>query len=379
LLSGSLVIQKSLTALQYEYPVFKQITTDFSAEPGMYNQTETTRIELKPAVQSYDPTLGSDGRPNGWTTVSPAQSVDVSVTLDSYYGVPIVFGIGTLAATVRDLFSEKAPLALAALGDTFVGKLTTLMTAANFNAYKGITDAGAGTTSGSKTVTVTASNICYPGQAISGTGIPANSYVATVVDSTTITITQKATATGTITATFGGSKVPTLYASYAKALADFNSACLGDLKAAFSTNEVPTSGRFALLNSTYYGKLSQDPIFNMFAAMKSPDMLTEGRLPRVQGFDCTDAPWFPTASYGVGFAGHKAALVMKARLPQQLAQSFSASAPGSISTITDPATGLSVSLVQFWDLRSNSYEWRPEVMCGAAVGDRRCGLLMTSQ
>lgn len=379
LLTGSLVMQKSLTALQYEYPVFKQITTDFSAEPGELNQSATTRILLKPAVQTYSTTLGSDGRPLGWTNASPAQSVDVSVMLDSYYGVPIVFGIGTLASTVRDLFGETAPLALAAIGDSFVGKLTALMTSANFNAYQGITDAGVGTTSGSKTLVVTSSAINYPGQAVSGTGIPANTYIASVTDATHVVMTQKATATATITGTFGGGKVPVTYTTYAKALADFNSACLGDLKAAFSTNEVPTAGRFTLLNSTYYGKLSQDPIFNMFAAMKSPELLTEGRLPRVQGFDATEAPWFPTANYGVGFAGHKASLIMKARLPQQLSQSFAASAPGNISTVTDPATGLSVSLVQFWNLQTNAYEWRPEVICGAAVGDRRCGLLLSSQ
>lgn len=380
LLSGSLVIQKALTELRYEYPVFDQVTTDFSAEPGALNQTETTRIVLAPALQSYDATLGTDGRPNGWTTASAAQTIDVSVTLDSYYGVPIVFGIGTLAATVRDLFGEQAPMALYALAGGFVSKLTALLTAANFNAYKAITDTGGETTSGSATVVVTASTSYFPGQAISGTGIPAGTYVRSITDSTHVVLTKKATATGTgITFTLGAAKVPTVYTTYAKALADFNTACLGDLKAAFSTNEVPQQGRFAMLNSSYYGRLGQDPIFNMFAAMRSPELITKGRLPEVQGFAPIEAPWFPTDNYSVGFAGHKAALVLKSRLPQQLSQKFAASAPGSISTITDPATKLSVSLVQFWNLQNNSYEWRPEVMCGAAVGDRRCGLLLTSQ
>jgi hypothetical protein len=380
LLSGSLVMQKSLTELRYEYPIFDQITTDFSAEPGVYNQTENTRIVLKPAVQTYDPTLGSDGRPNGWTTSSAAQSIDVPVTLDSYFGVPIVFGLGTLAATVRDLFAEQAPMALYALGESFVGKITALLTAANFNAYKAITDAGGETTSGSATVVVTASTSYFPGQAISGTGIPANTYVRSITDSTHVVLTKKATATGSgITFAMGAAKVPNIYTTYAKALADFNTACLADLKAAFSTNEVPSQGRFAMLNSTYYGRLGQDPIFNMFAAMKSPELITKGRLPEVQGFAPVEAPWFPADNYGVGFAGHRASLVIKSRLPQQLSQSFAASAPGTISTVTDPVTKLSVSLVQFWNLQNNSYEWRPEVMCGAAVGDRRCGLLLTSQ
>ena len=380
LLSGSLVMQQSLTQMSYEYPLLGAITTDFSAEPGEYNQTANTRIVMTPAVQTYSPTLGSDGRPAGWSTASPAQAVDIPVTLDSYYGVPLVFGIGTLAATLRNLFAEQAPLALYALGGAFVNKLTALMTSANFNAYAGTSLTGGATTSGSKNITFDSSAIVYPGQYISGTGIPANTYIASVTSATAAVLTQKATATGSsLTFTVGNSKVPTTYTTYAKALADFSTACYADLKTAFSTHEVPQQNRFALLASSYYGKLSQDPIFNMFAAMKSPELITKGKLPEVQGFTSIDAPYFPTANYGVGFAGHKSALVIKSRLPQQLSQSFAASAPGNISTVTDPITGLSVSLVQFWNLQTNAYEWRPEVMVGASAGDRRCGLLLTSQ
>lgn len=380
LLSGSLVMQKALATMAYEYPVLNQVTTDFSGEPGELNQTVNTRIILTPAVQTYSTTLGSDGRPAGWSIASPAQSVDVPITLDSYYGVPLVFGIGTLASTVRDLFGEQAPLALYALGGSIVSKLTALMTAANFNAYAGTSLTGGATTSGSKNITFDSSAIVYPGQHISGTGIPTNTFIASVTSATAAVLTQKATATNTgLTFTVGNSKVPTVYATYVKALADFNTACYGDIKAAFSTHEVPQRDRFCMLNSSYYGKLSQDPIFNMFAAMKSPELITKGMLPEVQGFTSIEAPYFPTANYGVGFAGHKASLVLKTRLPQQLSQSFAASAPGSISTVTDPATGISVSLVQFWNLQTMAYEWRPEIMVGAAAGSRRCGLLLTSQ
>jgi hypothetical protein len=380
LLSGSLVMQQSLAQMGYEYPILSAITTDFSAEPGELNQTANTRIVLTPAVQTYSTTLGTDGRPAGWSTASAAQSVDVPVTLDSYYGVPIVFGIGTLAATLRNLFAEQAPLALYALGGAFVSKLTALMTSANFNAYAGTSLTGGATTSGSKNITFDSSAAVYPGQHITGTGVPANTFIASVTSATAAVMTQKASATGSsLTFTVGNSKVPTTYTTYAKALADFSTACYADLKAAFSTHEVPQQNRFALLASTYYGKLSQDPIFNMFAAMQNPELITKGRLPEVQGFTSIDAPYFPTANYGVGFAGHKSALVIKSRLPQQLSQSFAASAPGNISTVTDPVSGLSVSLVQFWNLQTNAYEWRPEVMVGASAGDRRCGLLLTSQ
>ena len=379
LLSGSLVLQKSLAMMTYTYPVLDQITTDFSAEPGQLNQTANTRIIQTPAVQTYSTTLGTDGRPAGWSTASPAQTIDVPVTLDTYYGVPIVFGIGTVASTVRDLFGEQAPLALYALGGAFVNKLTVLMTSANFNAYAGTAVANVVTTSGSKNITFDSSTIVWPGAYISGTGIPANTFIASVTSAMAAVMTQKATASATVAGTINNSKVPNVYVTYAKALSDFNTACLADLKAAFSTNEVPFENRFTLLNSTYYGRLTQDPVFNMFAAIKSPDLITAGQLPRVQGFSPIEAPFFPTTNYGVGFAGHKSSLVMKTRLPQQLGQSFAAQAPGSITVVTDPNTGISMSLVQFWNLQTMAYEWRPEVLCGASAGDRRCGLLLTSQ
>ncbi len=384
LLSGTLVIQRSLALMKFKYPLLSSITSDFSDAPGLLNQTENTRIVLSPAVQTYSTTLGTDGRPAGWSTASPALAVDVPVTLDTYYGVPLVFGIATLSSTLRDLFGEAAPMALYALGGAFVNKLIALMTPANFNAYKGITDTGGATTNNSANVTVQDSTLCYPGQIISGTGIPANSLVVSITNSTTIVISKKATATGSsLTLTFGTGHVPTTYTTYAKALADFSTASYGDLKAAFSQNEVPQEDRWAMLNSSYYGKLSMDPIFNFYAAMQKPELLTKGILPQVQGFESIDAPFLPSPvsgnSYTVGFAGHKAALVIKTRLPQQLSQSFAAAAPGSVTTVTDPNTGISVSLVQFWNLLTNAYEWRPEVMVGAAVGDRRAGLVISSQ
>lgn len=379
LLSGTLVLQRALPLLQYEYPILSQITSDYSDAPGLLNQTESTRIILKPAVQTFNTDRDSAGRPKGWDTVSPAQAVDVPVTLDEYVGVPIVFGNDTLAQTIRNLFAEVAPMALYALGGYAVNKLTALITAANFNAYKGISEGGGATTDESTTITVTSTAEMYPGQAISGTGIPSNTYIRSVTDATTAVITQAATATNTgLTFTLGGGKVPNLYATYAKALADFNMASLGDIAAAFDTNEVPMNDRFALLNSQYHHRLAQDPTFNtFFAAMRTPETITKGSLPELQGFNPIKAPWFPTSSNRVGFAGHKSSLILKSRLPQDFANAIGAMVPGSVTTVTAPG-GFSVLLVQYVSLRENYAEWRPEVMLGAAVGERRSGLVITS-
>lgn len=379
LLSGTLVLQRALPLLMYEYPLLSSVSTDFSDAPGLYNQTETTRIITTPAVQSFDTTLDSAGRPKGWSTVSKAQSVDISIKLDEHVGVPIVFGQNTLSQTLRNLFAETAPKALYALGGYAVNKLTALMTAANFNAYAQITDASCGTTSGSTAITLASTAGVYPGQAISGTGIPANTYIASVPSSGNAVLTQAATATATVTATLGGGKVPTLYATYVKALADFNMASLGDIATAFDVNEVPMQERFVLLNSQYYHRLAQDPTFNtFFAAMQKPEVITKGVLPELQGFQPQNAPWFPSSSNRVGWAGTKAALALKSRLPSDFTNAVGAQAPGTVTTVTVPG-GISVLLVQRVDLTGNFAEWRPEVYLGAAVGDRRGGLVLTSQ
>ncbi|MDD5349498.1 MAG: phage protease [Chthoniobacteraceae bacterium] len=315
LLSGTLVLQRILPLFQYEYPILSQLATDFSDAPGLWNQTENTRIVVTPAVQTFDPTADATGRPKGWTTVSPAQTVNANITLDSYVGVPIVFGNSTLAATIRRLFDEQSGQALYALGGYFVNKVTALMTPANFNAY----------------------------------------------------------------AVVSAPKVPIAYATYAKALADFSVADINRIKAAFNTNEVPVQDRGMLLDSQYYARLSEDPNLALFyAATKAPEIVGEGRLPKLRGFMPQDAPYFPSDNNRVGFAYHKAAIILKSRLPQDFTQAVGAMIPGSVTTITDPATGISVLLVQYVNLTNNYAEWRIEVMLGAAVGDKRGGMVITS-
>ncbi len=381
-LAGTLVLQRALPLFQYEFPVFDSITTDFSDEPGLFNQTEDTRIVIKPAVQTYDASKDSAGRPKGWNTVSPAQTVDVPITLDEYVGVPIVFGVDTLAKTIRRLFDETAPQALYALGLYFANKLTALITAANFNAYAGTSATSGATTSGSNACTAASTANMYPGQEISGTGIPTGSVVTRVVDATNFTISQNATATNTgLTFTLSGGKVPTTYATYVSALADFNVAALSEVAGAFTTNEVPSSNRSVMLNAAYYNRLGAEAASNtgfaFWAAMRKPDIVTDRALPRLMGFDPIEAGFFPTSNNRVGFAYHRSALAMKARLPQDFMSAVGAAAPGSVTTVTAPG-GLSVLLVQYISLRENYAEWRPEVMIGASVGNRRGAMVITS-
>jgi len=381
-LTGAIALQATLPALLRENPLLGSVSTDFSAEPGLFGRTDNTRIVLRPAVQSYVATAGADGRPQGWTTASDARTVDVPVTLDQYFAVPIVFGVTTLGATGRRLFDEQAPQAISAMGSHLVNQLTALMTAANFNAFVGTSLSGGATTSGSKNVTITSSTAPFVGAEISGAGIPAGTIIREVTSATALVLSKAATATASsLTFTISGQgQVTSAMASYVKALASFAVADLDTVAAMMDNNNVPLMDRFACLRPDYYRKLGSDSAVNaLMQGTGDVSYLSERRLPKMSNFELLNASYMPTGSNRQGFAGHKASLVVKTRLPQDLSQALpGTSMPGNVATITDPATGISMALVSFFNLQAGFAEWRPELMAGVAVGDRRAGILITS-
>ena len=326
-LSGTLVLQRTMPFFAYQYPELTNMYTDFSDTPGLLNQTEMTRIVVQPAVQKYDPTLDAAGRPKGWGTVSAAQSTDVPLTLTDYVAVPIVFGNSMLASTMRRLFDEQAVLAIKALAGYFTGLVTNLATSQKYNAYA-----------------------------------------------------------------VAGATVPTAYATYAQGLQNFSMVDLDNIGAAFDSNKVPQNDRGVMLVPQYYAKLRADQrvILQYAAASKTvagaSDMLTEFKLPKLSGFAPYSSPYLPATTGTapnltnnvVGFAFQKAGVIVKSRLPQDFTQALGVMIPGSVTTVTDPDTGISLMLVQYVNLTSGYAEWRPEVMLGAAVGDNRAGLVLTS-
>lgn len=382
ILTGALAMQAALPALLRQKPMLGSISTDFSAEPGIFGRQENTRLVLRPAVQTYNSAAGADGRPLGWTTASEARTVDVPVTLDQYFAVPIVFGVTTLAGTGRRLFDEQAPQAISAMGDHLINLLTAQLTAANFNAFAGASLTGGATTSGSRTVTVASTANAFVGAEISGAGIPAGTIVRTVTNATTLELSKAATATaGTLTFTLSTQgTITAAMAAYVRAQNVFAVADLDTLAAMFDNNNVPLSDRFAILRPDYYRRLGSDAAVNaLMQGTGDVSYLSERRLPRMSNFELLNAPYMPTGSNRQGFVGHKASLVAKTRLPMDLTNSLPGTpTPGSVATITDPQTGISMALVSYYNMQGGFAEWRPELMAGVAVGDRRAGLLITS-
>ena len=340
-LSGTLVLQQTLPFFAYKYPELLNFYTDFSDTPGLYKQTETTRIVTQPAVQKYSTTTDGTGRPQGWTTVSEAQTTDVSLTLTDYIAVPINMGQNLLAATTRRLFDEQSVLAVKAIAGYFVGMLTNIFTSATYNAYATIGTNGV--------------NVQQP-----------------------------------------GAPFPT----YVKAYQDFSMSDLDNLDSIFTSGKVPEEDRGLMLVPSYYAKLRGDPRLSFYYAASAAsvagasDFISEAKLPKLSGFAPYKSPYLaytntatpnstPTANAPqaniVGFAFQKAGALIKSRLPQDFSQALGVMIPGSVTTITDPDTLISVMLVQYVNLTQNYAEWRPEVMLGVAAADTRAGLVLTSQ
>ena len=181
-------------------------------------------------------------------------------------------------------------------------------------------------------------------------------------------------------AVVNGTKVPDSYVSYAVAQKQFSMDAIDDLEAILDNNEVPASDRGILLSAKYYGQLRRDPRLGLFfAATREPRIVEEGTLPaRLDGFEPFRAPWLPTTNNLVGFAFHKAAIILKQRLPSDFTTALNVMIPGRVTTIVDPDSGLSCLLVQYLNLTRNFAEWRLESLLGVAVGDKRGGLCITS-
>ncbi|MDB6112985.1 MAG: hypothetical protein JWR69_4735 [Pedosphaera sp.] len=162
-------------------------------------------------------------------------------------------------------------------------------------------------------------------------------------------------------------------------LIDFVKATLGAAAGVLNPLGVPHIGRYALLNTPYYMQLGNDTSLAYFAAIQSPEMVTDNKLPKMAGFDPVEVPNLPNTGNMFGFAGCKSALVISARLPADYTQAFPDANNGTVTTVTDAATGLSVHQVQYVNHQMGAATQRISSMFGAGVGDQRGGILFKSQ
>lgn len=158
-----------------------------------------------------------------------------------------------------------------------------------------------------------------------------------------------------------------------QAVGGFNRATLVRVSKALNGRGVSDMGRFLLLNQDYFEALANDTTILQLGTFQRADLINEYRLPRVHGFDPYEAVNLPTTGNLTGFAGTPDSLVVATRVPADYSAALPGAGNGSVSTVTNPDTGVSVQLVQYVDHKLGSAFWRAAFMFGTARGQAASG------
>lgn len=150
------------------------------------------------------------------------------------------------------------------------------------------------------------------------------------------------------------------------------------LAQAFNTRGVPQMKRSLLLNAAAFAALAVDPTVVQLATYQEPNIIKEYTLPKLSGFQPIEAINLPGTGNMTGFAFTPDAAIIATRLPMDYTQALPGSSYGSVSTITNPDTGISVLKTDFVDHKLGSANSRIAWMYGVAAGQVASGQIVKS-
>ena len=128
---------------------------------------------------------------------------------------------------------------------------------------------------------------------------------------------------------------------------------------------VPQSGRWCLLNTQSYLDLQTDSGLAANAGSSS-NVVRDGRVGQVAGFDVYAVPGMPTAENLIGCCGGPEALCLATRPPGIPAN---VQAPGAITLVTEPHSQLSVQSRIWYEMRPAKAYVAMSLMFGCCVGN----------
>lgn len=149
----------------------------------------------------------------------------------------------------------------------------------------------------------------------------------------------------------------------------FNRPVVRQIGKAMNIRKVGKGGRFLLLNPDFHEKLGQDASIVSLAAFQKPEIITEMTLPRVAGFQPYEAESLPTANALAGLAGNSETFALVTRLPNDYTAALPGASNGSVSTVKNLDTGISVQQVQYVNHDLARATSRTAVMFGVAKGN----------
>lgn len=150
------------------------------------------------------------------------------------------------------------------------------------------------------------------------------------------------------------------------------------IASAMNARGVPGMRRTLLLSSAAFAKLAEDSTIMALGQYQSPELITEYQLPKVAGLQPIEAVNLPSTGNMTGFAFSPDAAVIATRLPADYTQALPGSGYGSVQTITNPDTGISVLKTDFIDHTLGSANSRIAWMYGVAAGQAASGQLLKS-
>jgi hypothetical protein len=157
----------------------------------------------------------------------------------------------------------------------------------------------------------------------------------------------------------------------------FDRKCLIKCGVALGKRFVPPVGRFALLNSDYYGSLANDLTVVAQLYNQGQNAIQSGLLSNVHGFDVSEYVALPDNGENlVGIAGTVDSLVLATRIPDDPGEG---NAVVDISTITDPKSGISMQMREWYNADLAQYKRTYTLMFGAAIAQAAALQRITSK
>ena len=131
---------------------------------------------------------------------------------------------------------------------------------------------------------------------------------------------------------------------------------------------VPKAGRFAVVNSVFYGQLLQDPsLVSTFFVPGGPGVAGPN-VPVVNGIQITEYSLLPNTANLQAVVGARDSVAIVARVPQD-PTALNVPLVGNITVVTDPNSKLSVQVRDWYDFGLGAHKVAYTLMYGVAVAN----------
>ena len=354
-LNTGLTLQWNLGHLENQLAPLGDITTDVSNTPALFNQVVRTRYIAIPKGMLK---TASNAWPN---TGSPTGTdVDVNITMDSHFGVPISINNNILGSTARQLFNEQKTPQLYAMGEYITYKLVNCI----MNGSTRIANDG-----------TTTSTITFNPGYTNGSG----GHTFSLGGATLATFVADLPEAMDESKFPGGDEQPgeeparfvwvhgRVYSSIAADTNFILNQSIQGIKQASGENLIKT-GRFMQIGNTKIRK-SQLITDQCAVSGSGADAVANG---------ITVSPGTYANATNIGFAGTRNSLLFCSRVPQDYTKAMpDIPNTAAIELVSSPQLGITLMVVKYLDHSYETANVRVQLMFGQAIGDERQGMLLT--